>query len=75
MTGATPDWGDALRDVLALADAEVSNDAEGLAVMLRYGNRDQMLVTLVKLLSRLIAEVDPDDAHLREWAEQVVRLS
>jgi hypothetical protein len=68
------EWDDAVADVLALVAAEQRNDAEGLRCILRYSDRDQLLVTMVKPLSRLIAEVDPPDARLREWAAQVVRL-
>jgi hypothetical protein len=67
---ATQDWHDWVADALALVAAEQRNDGEALLVILRCGDRDQMLVTLVKLLSRLIAEVDPPDARLREWAAQ-----
>jgi len=67
------DWDDAVADVLALADCELRSDRVGLRCIWRHCNQEQATVVMLMLLSRLIAEVDPDDARLREWAAQVVR--
>jgi hypothetical protein len=69
-TGEPADWNDAVADTLALAGAELSNDRQGMAVIMRHADRDAVF-TMLKLLARLIAEADPDEDHLREWARQV----
>jgi len=43
-------------------------------VLLRHVDRDQLLVTMVKLLGHLLGAAEPGHPGLREWAERIVRL-
>jgi hypothetical protein len=76
MSGAQePDeWDDSVADLLALAAAECRDDAEALRTILRYADRDQLLVTMIKLLGRLFGGAEPGHSGLRKWVTEQVRL-
>jgi hypothetical protein len=75
MSGASPDepWDDSVADLLALAYAEHQDDAEALRVILRYADRDQLLVTCIKLCGRLFGGAEPGHPGLRKWVLEQVR--
>jgi hypothetical protein len=68
-----PGFDDALYDVVALTEAAIAEDAEGVGAILRklgeFGaGYDVALVMAIKLLSEAVDEQDPPPGRFRQWA-------
>jgi hypothetical protein len=66
-------WDDGAADFAAAVLACRAEDMPALRVLGRYGDRDCMLASAVKLFSEALDEQGIDGEHFRLWSQVAVR--